>query len=280
MLRRQISLWVFLSLLGTLAAQSAKPVPTIIFTANINAALDDCGCSDSTVGGLNRLKTVVDSLYQLYPHAVVIDGGDMLTSYSQPALNQTVVNLLWLIPYHAIAVGDQELVEGWAFFQQAATRLPLRIHNLLQLPEQSLSNLLKPLQVGNIAIAIITSPRSFEFIDAGKLRCIPVEAVAQQPLPPVVILHGDLAEARLLASATVAPRVILVGHSQEFGIFHEGKTTLVAVGSEGEHVALVQLQEKPPSQVRVTFVPVGRQVNPDPQINARIEQFYQSLQEH
>jgi len=59
-----ILLYFFISYQCLTAAEQPR---IIVFTANINAALDDCGCSDSAAGGLDRMKTLVDSLREQYP---------------------------------------------------------------------------------------------------------------------------------------------------------------------------------------------------------------------
>ncbi len=272
-----IGLIFWMSVLAPVVAQTSSPSLTIIFTANINAALDDCGCSDSTVGGLNRVKTVVDDLRQQYPGAILLDGGDMLASYSQPELNRTVLNLLPDFQYDGMAVGDQELVEGWEFFKQAVAQLPLRLHNLTQASGVVLPGLQRTVTIRGMPVLFITSPRAFDFIEPGKLQMTPIEKVAQQPLPPVVVLHGDVAEARLLARAPKPPVVVLVGHDQQFGVFRERGTTIVAMGSEGEHVAVVQIFNVAERNVQVAFIPVDRQVIPDAAVNQVIEQFYQKI---
>ncbi len=278
-----MKLWVhfglifWMSVLAPVVAQTSSPSLTIIFTANINAALDDCGCSDSTVGGLNRVKTVVDDLRQQYPGAILLDGGDMLASYSQPELNRTVLNLLPDFQYDGMAVGDQELVEGWEFFKQAVAQLPLRLHNLTQASGAVLPDLQRTVTIRGMPVLFITSLRAFDFIEPGKLQMTPIEKVAQYPLPPVVVLHGDIAEARLLARAPQPPVVVLVGHDQQFGVFRERGTTIVAMGSEGEHVAVVQIFNVAERNVQVAFIPVDRQVIPDAVVNQVIEQFYQKI---
>ncbi len=250
---------------------------TIIFTANLNGALDDCGCSDSTVGGFNRLKTILDSLRQQYPNAIVLDGGDFFSSYSQPRLNETVLRIMRRMGYDGIAVGDQELVEGTSIFQSLVRQLPLRIHNLPPRVNFPWIPLTKPLIQSGVRVLAFTDPAAFDFIPMGNLPLLDPLKQAPEVRDAIVVFHGSLSHARQFARRMVDVPLILVGHDQQRGIFTEGHTRLIAVGSDGEFVALVQGTFHPPGKIRVTWIPVTRGTHPDPGIQRLVEEFYQQV---
>ena len=249
----------------------------VVFTANINAALDDCGCSDSAAGGLDRIKTLVDSLRQQYPQLLLVDGGDFLSSYSQPALNHTVVDIMTRMAYDAMAVGDQELVEGTGFLDTMARRLPLRVANLKSQSGERWQRFKPPLLKNGLRLFFFTHREAFDFIPLNGLPLTdPTPQWKPAPtMPIIVVFHGSLEAARKFARTAPDVSVILVGHDQRKGVFREGRTVLVTVGTEGETVALVRFAARKPPQVEL--LPVVRTIPPDPEIRRLVEKFYQSL---
>ncbi len=260
-------------------AQQSPSQITIIFTANLNAALDDCGCSDSTVGGLNRVKTVIDSLRHQFPHAVLVDGGDFLSSYPDSNLNHTVVNIISRFDYDVMALGDQELVEGISFFKKNIVPLPVFAHNFQKPLMPPLKKMRNPVLVRDLNIITLIDPQTFDFISPQELRFTPVESSLphKKNQISVLILHGTIEKAVQIAHQFPEIPLILVGHDQRKKKTVVGKTTIISVGSEGEFVAVIQLKKEPPILITADFLPVTKEINPDPQINLLIQRFYDAL---
>ena len=47
----------------------------LIYTSNVNGAIENCGCGSEPLGGLNRVNTVIKQFKQDHDNVFVVDGG-------------------------------------------------------------------------------------------------------------------------------------------------------------------------------------------------------------
>ena len=81
----------------------------IFFTSNINGAWEDCGCFGVKMGGLARVKTVVDKYREKFNNVYLIDTGDSFTAFDYPEKNKAMLELMRELRYDFIPQADQEL---------------------------------------------------------------------------------------------------------------------------------------------------------------------------
>jgi len=93
---------------------------TIIFTGSNNGFYRDCGWPVKTLGGLAERKTYFDGIRKenSNKNTLFLDSGDLLEFYSFIGNNTIVSTIYPLLGYDAVAIGDQEFVEGIDFFKK------------------------------------------------------------------------------------------------------------------------------------------------------------------
>jgi len=92
----------------------------ILYISNVNAVVKNCYCGDPSLGGLARIATVLQEKRKNNPDLIYIDGGDLLNTYSYPALNKAVSEIYHKIQPNILCVGDQEFSEGTSFLFNAS----------------------------------------------------------------------------------------------------------------------------------------------------------------
>ena len=111
---------------------------TIIFTGSNNGFYRDCGWPVKTLGGLAERKTYFDGIRKenSNKNVLFLDSGDLLEFYSFIGNNTVVSTVYPHLGYDAIAIGDQEFVEGIDFFKKSLLgKLPFVSSNFRFNPE-------------------------------------------------------------------------------------------------------------------------------------------------
>ena len=83
----------------------------ILYTANINAAYQDCDCGSNPLGGINRIKTYFDKFRAQNKNTLVIDGGNFFNSYQFIELNNNALESLSLLNYDLLTPGVHIFLE-------------------------------------------------------------------------------------------------------------------------------------------------------------------------
>ena len=106
----------------------------IVFSANTNGQLLDCGCDSGVAGGLPRCFTVIKNLRQKYENILLIDGGDFFGTTDRQLQNVTLVDAYNGFNYDVIAIGDQEYWNGIDLFKKKLLNrnLPILLSNLAE----------------------------------------------------------------------------------------------------------------------------------------------------
>jgi 2',3'-cyclic-nucleotide 2'-phosphodiesterase (5'-nucleotidase family) len=223
---------------------------SILYVANINGTLENCGCGKDPLGGVDRLMTVVEQCREKYKNILVLNGGDYFNSYSFLSLNTTMLETLRLLQFDLFVPGDQEFVENEQFNTQLRNLLGKTwfASNIGKNKSAIRTFDFSPLRIN---ITAYLSPASFSFIPR------PGYLVLNKILPSLpdedteglktegfncMIYHGSLAEACALARQYPELDLILLGHEQNPAVQLIGNTTVLGSGRDGECVFLLQVK--------------------------------------
>ncbi|RMG65978.1 MAG: hypothetical protein D6715_07710 [Calditrichaeota bacterium] len=284
-----------LALTGIFTLSSAQTLH-LAYTANINGTLTDCGCGEEPVGGIDRLATLIDSLRRAHPDLILLDGGDLLRSYSLPRLNAFVLQWAARMGYDALNVGDQELVEGMAFLAAQAHPLPWVSLNL-QFPALAAQTgsfrprgeLTITRDSAQVMVTGLTSPQAFSFITPPPdLRMEPPQRALLQlqamPSGPrvltVVLFHGDWPEAEALASQLPEGSLLLVAHSQQLRVKRLARCTLLEPGPDAQYLTSIEARfRKKGWEIHTRFLPVSRAIRPQKAIFEEAQRLLKQLKQ-
>ena len=231
----------------------------VLYSANTNGQLLDCGCGPSPRGGLPRRQTIVDSLRRLYPAMLLLDGGDLLATTERQLQNAFVIRAYQSLHYDFINLGDQEFWNGATFLQRKlfGAKLPVgsanvRLANKIKLASSAIK-VKNRLRIGLIGIV---TPEVFDFFPDTKRRFFHIE----NPLPVLSRIISDLqkqtnvifllahiasGQERQLATAFPEVAAIFVGHAQPQSgakLQKIGNTWVIFDGIDGESLGLLTLQ--------------------------------------
>lgn len=288
-----IILLIYLGCSAVLAQERSSSAIRLIYTGNLNCALDDCQCGDKTVGGLTRILTALDSLRQKYPDLILVDGGDFLNSYPLPQANQLMLSLLSRARFTALNMGDQEFVQGTDFpfdtRRNFNLNLPLLCSNITGWNSRNFLAV-QMINVENRGTAVtimgVVSPDAFEFISPEPLNILsPAETLENlQTLVDtssglqILLFHGRPAEAEKLAEKFPWLDVIVLSHNQEMRFARKKRTAFVESASEGEYIGHLEIRQKDSSwEFENEFIPIYESIPPDPEAKRQVNEYRRKL---
>ncbi len=291
-LNYRFSVIFVLSLMLAPVVEGQSSTITILYTGNLNAAVDDCGCGGDVVGGLTRISSVVQKYQQQYPDLLLLDSGDFLNSYSDPPLNRLVLQLLHRMNYTAINLGDQEFVEGLAFLNHYFTThpdAPLVISGNIR-PEQKMRFLKDKIVVktaNGVRVHLwgFTSGQAFDFIAPNHLKLTSIdkvladlpESLKESPDLKVLLFHGKWSAAEALARNFPFLDAILIAHNQQTKTETVGSTLLAEPGMEGEYLGLMTAKRLGRGwRLQNEFIPIRKNIREDIAFQKQVNLFYQS----
>lgn len=259
----------------------------IVYTGNLNCVLDDCGCGGDTVGGLTRIKPLVDSLRRRLPQLILLDAGDFMSSYSLPEANSVMLLLMAALRYDALNLGDQEFVEKPAFWNsldsQAKDALPMLAgnidHDQLQKTMPAV-RLQRALLSQGISVTGVVDIHSFEFIAAPPKGPAGTESflaswVKEPALLRILLFHGSWERARALAARFPGIDLIILAHNQQRKFETGGGRALAESGADGQFVGHITARRVGETwRFSNEFIPVTRSLPVDPAARAMVDAYY------
>jgi 2',3'-cyclic-nucleotide 2'-phosphodiesterase (5'-nucleotidase family) len=266
----------------TQTSSSSKPYEIhIAYTGNLNGALQDCNCGGVLVGGMTRIITLIDSLRQIYPDLLLLDGGDAFFSYSLPEANRAMQQLMAIAKYDAINIGDQELVESVGFLSESD--LPYLSANLIfpQQPGRTLPEKTISVSGKQINIVAYTDPEAFSFIKPDDIAFRKIEFNKQknrQSLLNILLFHGDFDRAKQFADSLKAFDIVIMGHnqSQTDSLWHN--TIFLESGFEGEYLGVLTVKMSGDSLLyKNEWIPVTEDVPADSAAQKIADDYMQTL---
>jgi 2',3'-cyclic-nucleotide 2'-phosphodiesterase (5'-nucleotidase family) len=218
----------------------------ILFTANINGTLQNCGCGSEPLGGVGRIKTFVDEFRKINANTIIIDGGDYFNSYPFIELNKTMLRALELIDYDVFVPGDQEFVEGNTFFEEIKELLGDR---MLISNKHSKNIRYRTFNFNGSSVHVggFISPDAFVFIDSPKiLELFALSFLKKNHLNGlnVVVFHGSLLEAEKAAEENEWIDLILLAHDQYDEVRNISNTFIIGCGRNSEFISIIAVSKE------------------------------------
>jgi 2',3'-cyclic-nucleotide 2'-phosphodiesterase (5'-nucleotidase family) len=244
----------------------------VVYTGNLNGYLEPCNCEQAYLGGMTRLVTAVDSLRREYPDLILLDSGDFLKSYPLPAGNWLMMEMMAYLNYEAIALGEQELVEGSQFLFRALDHFSLPVLNgnlRFHGNDEQRFSASTFLHRGDFQIGIVSlvDSNSFEFSGGEKLTVIPEQLILPEVLKQIpstvdllfLLYHGTFEKAVVLAKKFSEIDIIIAGHAQVRTEGHFGNQIVVQNGFDGEYLGILKIDFQDSSYVFTnSFLPIDK----------------------
>jgi 2',3'-cyclic-nucleotide 2'-phosphodiesterase (5'-nucleotidase family) len=254
----------------------------IIYTSNINGALQNCGCGVDPPGGIGRVKTIVDQLRSKHQRVILIDGGDFFNSYPFPLLDEAMLKALEMLEYDLFISGDQEFVEGSAFYKRLQTVLGKRLL-ISNNGSGNLQSFSIYLGCDNVRIHGLLSPKVFDFIEVPAIlnlqdpSNIILKSKTRRDLN-VVVMHGYLGEAQQFARVNQSIDLVLLAHDQLKGIWDENGPLIVGNGKDSEFLSIIEARFEKKWHFRVDQVRINETVLEDDCILKIIKKFNRDIE--
>ena len=247
----------------------------ILFTANIFGTIQNCHCGSNPLGGVDLLKTFIDSDRRDHPHCILIDGGDYFNSYPFPELNQAMLQTIRLLKYDVMVPGENAFIEPGLY-----TGDLLQTHRERILISNSGHPGQKYLVFERAGFKIFIW--SFVSLDRVYASSLPNERFLTGYISPVefntsdnyiyiLVFHGELEDLSPILSANPQIDLVLAGHIQEKGIREIEGVKVVCNGRDGEVVAAIDIRRGTTDRsIEITHHNIGLHLATDPAINALI----------
>lgn len=264
---------IFLLFLICLPAAGYSADAYIVYTANINGALQHCNCGDKPRGGIDRIKTFLQNFKSVHQNSIIIDGGDMMNSYPYPELNRTVLQAISLLPYDVIVPGDQEFIEGEKFTELFRTSFSnkLLLSNSELIPGKSRIFEFPGMR---ISVSAILAPEVFTFIPMPGILDLkesiePPDANAFR----ILVYHGRIDGLKSFLDQHQFDLVFLA-HEQYEEEFYIGQIPVAGVGRDGESAVVVKLHRKDGKVISdIDYHAINTELISDPDITELISKF-------
>lgn len=260
----------------------------IIYTGVTHGTIASCGCETNPTGGLMKELTLLDWLRRPDRPSLLVHPGDLFPFEKTPGKAEYVAKAASLMGYDAMALGDQELLEGLDAFRTlvAKYRLPYLSENLVDGAGKSVAPgyVIKDLAGIKVGIVSIFSDERYLFLDDTFTKeVIPQPAVAaldralgqlEGKVDFLVLLsHQDKYLDRELAIKFPQINLIIGGHDEEMlpSPIRVGRTLICNAGILGERLGVLYLAVNPDKHVRVLgheFMPATAPVPKHPKIEA------------
>jgi 2',3'-cyclic-nucleotide 2'-phosphodiesterase (5'-nucleotidase family) len=287
---------IFILSTSLVSRENSPPTIHLVYTGNLNCALDDCRCGGDIAGGFTRIITVLDSLRTRHPDLILVDAGDQLSSYSLPEANRVMAALLSRARYTALNLGDQEFVESTDYLlnlrEDVDPVLPYLSTNIFENSNDSpLVNPFKKLNFDGMPVTIfgVVDPGAFEFIHLDeKIRVSPLEKAleAQQTQIDedsgmhILLFHGRAEKATKLMEEFPWIDIVVLSHNQVLRYDPKEERVIVESGAEGEYIGHLQIKQKGNFRIfQNEFIPVYYRIPPEPAARQEVEEYYQRLME-
>ena len=251
---KKISLFLFLfSLFILFALKSYNETVIILYTSNINAVLEDCGCGGEKLGGLARLKTVIDQYRSDYDNVYLIDTGDSFSSFYYPEKNHFLQQIMKEFKYDFIMKADQEFNSGNRF------------------EEYYFNNK----EVFNYYIP----ENAFEFIQDSLIpENVNYSHISDSPF---LVFHGDSAQFRKEQDRFKAKQFVFLSHSQEIVDTNLNQFRLLQSGMDTEFIGVAKFEKNADSYQFISnqFIRLEESISEDPEIKYQVDSFFAHIED-
>ena len=252
----------------------------IIYTSNINGAIENCGCGTEPLGGLGRIKSVIDQVRKENTNVFVIDGGDYFNSYPYRSLNDAMYKALILLDYDCIVPGDQEFVEGKNFYSRYASSLKDKI--LLSNDGSEYNRKIETtIGLNRLNIYGYLFPNTFDFIEkpeylslSNSLNTKPERSTENEF--QIAIIHSSLATAEQFSFENKSIDLILLAHDQQRGVWNINKSIIIGNGKDSEYISIIKIEKGSPWDITVNQKKIKEEIPEDDQIINLVNEYKQN----
>ncbi len=228
----------------------------MFYTGSLRGNLDGCACKKSPRSGLVKRASFIKNQKE-YTDPVLVDTGDIVEPEPDTVLSSLILDSYRELGYSAVAIGDLEISQGERTLENWARKYSLQSNNLfIKENGKEVAISTEPITIrrdgGEMRILSVISPALLPEVIPGSTFSVkqPLEAVKAfvkdaEPASVrllVVLYHGTVAEAEILARKVKEIDIIVVGHEQAFVDAKKiGSTLIVSSGDEGSWVGILQV---------------------------------------
>jgi len=256
----------------------------ILFLSNINGNIENCGCGEPSLGGMDRIMTIVNNMRAQNSDLVFIDGGDFCNPYPYPELNRTVLKIYKQLNPDILIAGDQEFRESsefsTGFFESfASSILATNIdYNGIDLHRVKIFNTKHG--VSFIFLSYLSKKSFFpvktenQFLQFKEYLFRENYAKYKYKGFLTVIYHGSLSELETFVLNYPEIDLILLGHTQSYIKLKNGQPHKIGGGADGENLINIEIREKDGAfNFDISNIPITKETIPDKTINEFISNF-------
>ncbi len=254
----------------------------IIYSANLNGNIDNCGCGDPPLGGLDHFAGILQRERQK-SFTVFLDGGDAFNAYSYPELNNALVRIYRLLRPDVITIADQEFSEGRRFLLEALPRMAADVVlGNIRFPGYDKAKAFRRFRHQKHVLGVTSylelrnrhmgSVRGFLHEDDQRFEKA-VKAIDDADYK-VLIYHGERKFLPALLRKYPHWDLVLLAHEQLAVNEMQGPVRLVCPGADGEYASRIVLKMAAGKKnIVVQQIPVGLEWPADPDIKKIIKSY-------
>lgn len=273
---------------------------TILYSSSLNGNLDGCDCKGHPRAGLVKRAAWLRSLDE--PEQILlVDGGDLLDPYPDPALAGAILEAYLELGYTAIALGDQEFANGLETLLEYRERYPLMTHNLSICTDENrcifFSTTAQIVERAGMRIGLfaLIDPQVFTLSPAelkNKLKIQDPRTAARNQLLylteqgveiTAALYHGPYQEAADLAQNVAGIDVLILAHEQRLIEPRRiGDTILTSPGEDGNRLGILTLKVDAAGNLDYSnrFRLFSWEDDPDdPAVRRRIDEYKHTMRE-
>lgn len=244
----------------------------VVYSGVTHGSIEACGCVGNPAGGLTKELTLVEQLRARGTPMLYVHPGDLFpydkAKPGVPSKVPYVAEAAALMGYDAMAIGDQEFIDGLATFRKVAAqhKLPFLSENLRDGEGKRLAPGYLIKDVGGIKIAVcaVAGGERYLYLDEEFMKEVKIEPVADAVEGMLKELAGRADYIVLLSQqdkqldrelAKRFPRInaIIGGHDEELLLspIRVEQTVVCNAGILSEQVGVLHLGVDPNKHVRV-----------------------------
>jgi 2',3'-cyclic-nucleotide 2'-phosphodiesterase (5'-nucleotidase family) len=231
----------------------------VYYTASLNGNLDGCTCVSRPRAGLVKRAAYLRSLPDR-DFAILVDVGDFLDTLPDDLMPGIVLQTYTELGYAAVAVGDQELVNGAKALLSLREAGPVISNNLVLCPTPDACHIYSSAPIivrtpwGTAGICSLINSDTFA-LHREETRAVVKVADPEETAKmltkrldgegvtlSILLYHGSPEGAKRLATEVPGFDVIVVGHDQYLlEPVRSGDSLLVSPGEEGNRVGRLEI---------------------------------------
>jgi 2',3'-cyclic-nucleotide 2'-phosphodiesterase (5'-nucleotidase family) len=294
-LKRSMRYYAFILIIGVffvLFTSSPGQKIYLAYSGNLNCNLQACNCGGNNLGGMIQFANIVDSFRTDYPNLLLLDSGDFLRTYPLEDANRLMIELMYLMKYDAIGLGEQEYVDGKDFLFAELKRFPLPVisSNIVNASDSQLvfkSYIKKEVESLRIVIFSLIQSNSFDFILKPDIHImddeVEIREIIKNALPVadiyILLFHGSHREGLKIARNYPELSVIICGHTQEQYVEIIGNQIIVQPGVDAEYLGFLEIDKtKKGLQFHHTFYPVSPYYGKNEFFQEKVDKYFREIE--